>query len=229
LHVLSTPPAFILSQDQTLRKCITDTNTPTRKKSGHAAPNSKPAKKTAPNHPQQAGQEPSIQPIKKQSASKKLGTLLSSQTTDTYRIPAVPVKDRFVPHSFAAICSSLGPPPFLVKSLFSAIVNRFGESSSNKMNIFWAALAAGQYAARCWESLCLRFGGLPRRCPATLHFGRRLRRLYPYPRGFANADPWCTCSREQLRQRKRAAPPHPAANTRLASGFPPWPACAFPA
>jgi hypothetical protein len=88
LHVLSTPPAFILSQDQTLRKCITDTTTPTRKKSRSAAPNSKPAKKDPP--PPIGSRKAIIQPIKKQSASKKLGTLLSSQTTDTYRHPTKP-------------------------------------------------------------------------------------------------------------------------------------------
>ena len=70
LHVLSTPPAFILSQDQTLRKCITDTTSAPGKTGTPAAQNSKPAKKTSPPHERAADQP--IQPIKKQSVSTNL-------------------------------------------------------------------------------------------------------------------------------------------------------------
>src|SRR5699024_12304142 len=74
LHVLSTPPAFILSQDQTLQtktKCSDQLRSKqTRRK--HPAPGN-----TA-HHPTEVGQPQ--QPFKKM-ASNKLGTLLSSQTT----------------------------------------------------------------------------------------------------------------------------------------------------
>ncbi len=50
LHVLSTPPAFILSQDQTLRKKIRTQHKPPGKRRTHAAQNSKPAKKPATPH-----------------------------------------------------------------------------------------------------------------------------------------------------------------------------------
>jgi hypothetical protein len=78
--VLSTPPAFILSQDQTLRKCITDTRTPPGKTGNTPAQNSKPAKKTS-HHTKV--RQPANSTNQKTIGINKLGTLLSSQTTGT--------------------------------------------------------------------------------------------------------------------------------------------------
>jgi small-conductance mechanosensitive channel len=76
--VLSTPPAFILSQDQTLRKKIQTQHKPTGKRRTHAAQNSKPAKKPATT--QNAATNKSTN--QKTIGINKHGTLLSSQTTE---------------------------------------------------------------------------------------------------------------------------------------------------
>ena len=79
LHVLSTPPAFILSQDQTLRKKIRTQHKPPGKRRTHAAQNSKPAKKPATPHRSGMTSKSTNQ---KTIGINKHGTLLSSQTTE---------------------------------------------------------------------------------------------------------------------------------------------------
>ena len=69
LHVLSTPPAFVLSQDQTLQQ--NQKETPPQQ---HTSGQQTPAKTTHPTH-RQAQQTP----------TNKQSTLLSSQRTDTHQ------------------------------------------------------------------------------------------------------------------------------------------------
>src|SRR3954451_10076123 len=64
LHVLSTPPAFVLSQDQTLQQNL--------------------AKQTRPQH---GGLRPHISGTNHQTRKTKLDTLLSSQKTPTHHPP----------------------------------------------------------------------------------------------------------------------------------------------
>ena len=70
LHVLSTPPAFILSQDQTLRKCITDTTQAPGKTGRPCCTKFETSQKNQPTTRGAADQP--IQPIKKQSVSTNL-------------------------------------------------------------------------------------------------------------------------------------------------------------
>ena len=82
LHVLSTPPAFILSQDQTLRsKTKNETQPPPPEITAKAAANLKPAENQTTTHggAQWPGKNSTNQ---KTIGINKLGTLLSSQTTD---------------------------------------------------------------------------------------------------------------------------------------------------
>src|SRR4029077_6351375 len=71
LHVLSTPPAFVLSQDQTLQ-----TKTPTHKTHGQNSNQRKPDKTNKNNHTPTRG----IKAWQK-TTTKPPNTLLSSQTT----------------------------------------------------------------------------------------------------------------------------------------------------
>src|SRR4051794_13888313 len=67
LHVLSTPPAFVLSQDQTLQQKLALTDTPATTTGSQQ-----------PEHNHQTGTTPPVR-------TKKLDTLLSSQKTPAHR------------------------------------------------------------------------------------------------------------------------------------------------
>ena len=90
LHVLSTPPAFILSQDQTLRKCITDTTQAPGKTGRPCCTKFETSQKNQPTTPKRG--RPAHSTNQKTIGINKLGTLLSSQTTGTTgtRNPAKP-------------------------------------------------------------------------------------------------------------------------------------------
>ncbi len=81
LHVLSTPPAFILSQDQTLRKCITDTTQAPGKTENPCCTKFETSQKNRPTT-RKCG-KPANSTNQKTIGINKLGTLLSSQTTGT--------------------------------------------------------------------------------------------------------------------------------------------------
>src|SRR5690606_33157040 len=98
LHVLSTPPAFVLSQDQTLRKCQSPPQKGVTTIRRHPPPKpaaGNPGKPTRRNEEPRDGQ-PNKQPMTpaqpkpdqrhRSKWHQKLGTLLSSQETDTHRL-----------------------------------------------------------------------------------------------------------------------------------------------
>ncbi len=105
LHVLSTPPAFVLSQDQTLRKCLSPPQkgvTTIRRNTHHQTTASDPGKHPPAetrNHGKASTKQtndPDTRPTPTTTADEqarrqdhiwhqKLGTLLSSQETDTHR------------------------------------------------------------------------------------------------------------------------------------------------
>src|SRR5690625_2087931 len=71
LHVLSTPPAFVLSQDQTLRKCLTPP--PTKRGNNHTKnTHHQPAVSNPGINPPRRNEEPRGRHIPKQMASKNL-------------------------------------------------------------------------------------------------------------------------------------------------------------
>ena len=97
LHVLSTPPAFVLSQNQTLRKCQQATHPPKRAGNRHNETTNPPLTKEPvnqirlsqePHHPRtKAPRSPlsTTNPHKRgPSWHRLLGTLLSSQGTDAH-------------------------------------------------------------------------------------------------------------------------------------------------
>jgi hypothetical protein len=81
LHVLSTPPAFILSQDQTLRKKLQTQHRHPGKRANGTALNPIKAKNT--RQPPHGTRQPADNLQPKKFGINKLGTLLSSQTTGT--------------------------------------------------------------------------------------------------------------------------------------------------
>ena len=89
LHVLSTPPAFVLSQNQTLRECSSATHQPEDQQATDTTKN--PLERghqlaSSPNQTHGGGPDPNSTPS---TWHRLLGTLLSSQGTDAH--PAHPV------------------------------------------------------------------------------------------------------------------------------------------
>ena len=90
LHVLSTPPAFVLSQNQTLRQCQTPPNPRRDQATDTTKNNTDLASITEPIHPRGERQAPINTKAHHDTTSQQttwhrlLGTLLSSQRTDAH-------------------------------------------------------------------------------------------------------------------------------------------------
>ena len=92
LHVLSTPPAFVLSQNQTLRQCQTPPNPRRDQATDTTKNNTDLASITEPIHPRGERQAPINTKAHHDTTSQQttwhrlLGTLLSSQRTDAHPV-----------------------------------------------------------------------------------------------------------------------------------------------